>query len=458
MRVNLSRALPLSISALLTLWVALDPAIIWVRDYLLYNATWVIALCITIASPLSNHRTTVAITSLAIFSWGCGSFLASAGEFGLEGFNSDLLSQICYCIFYPLLLTAIPRLFGQKSTFSAMETLDSAIVGLGFTSLSAAFLATTIFKSGYIFSDNHFFLLFYPVGDTALLVAVILLFIYLPTSWRKFTLLFGIVTFCITDLFYLFQSTRDQYFVGGIIDYGWLIGISLISLAFSFPIQEPINALSIHPALIAISIFLSPILLAVSAVRPSLFPPYVVIACLATLLLAFIRMSRALRESRALKHERELARTDELTSLANRRRMMSEIEAFSEVEGALLLLDLNKFKPVNDLYGHDMGDLILKEVARRFSRFANSQDVLARLGGDEFALLVRGDREHTLDIAYALKASMSYPFLIKGKSLLVGVSVGHAFNDGQGRLLERADKAMYQAKNSLTGVVSATAL
>jgi GGDEF domain-containing protein len=53
---------------------------------------------------------------------------------------------------------------------------------------------------------------------------------------------------------------------------------------------------------------------------------------------------------------------------------------------------------------------------------------------------------------------MSYPFLIKGKSLLVGVSVGHAFNDGRGHLLERADRAMYQAKNSLTGVVSATAL
>ena len=163
-------------------------------------------------------------------------------------------------------------------------------------------------------------------------------------------------------------------------------------------------------------------------------------------------MSTALREARILGDERILARTDELTGVANRRKLIADIDSFSNVEGALLLLDLDGFKPVNDNYGHEVGDLILRQVAQRFTRTLPQNATLARLGGDEFGVLVQGSYEETLETAHALRASLTYPFTIDGQSIMVGVSIGHAHNNGAGDLLRRADSAMYRAKRSDLGV------
>jgi diguanylate cyclase (GGDEF)-like protein len=163
-------------------------------------------------------------------------------------------------------------------------------------------------------------------------------------------------------------------------------------------------------------------------------------------------MSTALREARILSDERVLARTDELTGVANRRKLLAELDSFSNIEGALLLLDLDGFKPVNDNFGHEVGDLILRQVAQRFARALPHSATLARLGGDEFGVLIQGSYEETLEAAHALRASLTYPFTIHGHSIMVGVSIGHAQNDGAGDLLRRADNAMYRAKRSDMGV------
>ena len=164
-------------------------------------------------------------------------------------------------------------------------------------------------------------------------------------------------------------------------------------------------------------------------------------------------MVTALRQAQTLNDERVLARTDELTGLANRRRLLAELSHFSTVEGALMILDLNGFKPVNDLHGHGVGDRILREVAKRFHRTLPPSALLARLGGDEFGVLIPGSIEETLEAAYALRAALSYPFNIDGRTIEVGVSIGLVHNDGEGDLLKRADDAMYRAKSSDTGVV-----
>jgi len=190
------------------------------------------------------------------------------------------------------------------------------------------------------------------------------------------------------------------------------------------------------------------------ALRPGIFSIYILIPTIATLFLAFIRMTIVIRQARNLGEERVLARTDELTGLPNRRRLVAELATYSETEGALLLLDLNEFKPVNDQYGHEVGDLILQQVAQRFSRSLPTGAVLARLGGDEFGVLIDGSYETTLEAAFALQATLSYPFIIRGHSITIGVSIGHAHNDGAGNLLERADAAMYEAKRTGSGVNS----
>ncbi len=403
-------------------------------------------------APLQLDRVALAAIALAITFWGFGSLAASIDEFIVESPRFTLATQILYTLFYPLMLIAIPRLSTLQSKLRPIELLDSLIFGLGFTSIVAIFLLVTIFPAGRLFASEDFFSIFYPVGDVALLLIALTTLITKGFHPQLAVFTLGTLVFAATDIYYLWLSINNQYNFGAVADAGWLLAISLIAIALSLKGSGRSSVEPIHPALVAISIFISPILLAISALRPNIFPIYILIPSIANLILAFIRMSTTLREARALSDERTLARTDELTGLANRRRLLTELDGFSHVEGALLLLDLDGFKPVNDQYGHEVGDLILRQVAQRFTRTAPTSSIIARLGGDEFGILLRGNYEETLEIAHALRAALSYPFTVQGQKISVGVSVGIAHNDGAGNLMKRADNAMYRAKQSDVGV------
>jgi diguanylate cyclase (GGDEF)-like protein len=406
-----------------------------------------------IAAPLSIDRVAIGAISLAIFFWGLGSLASSIDQLLSPAPRYTLATQLLYTLFYPLILIAIPRLSSTSARLRPIELLDSLIFGLGFTSIIASFLLIVIFPGNSLIASENFFAIFYPVGDLALLLISLTTVLTRGIDRQKVLFLVGITLFAITDIYYLWLTLNNRYLFGSPAEVGWLVAIGFITFALSLEIErKPDRYTPIHPALVAISIFISPILLAISALRPDLFPIYILIPSIANLLLAFIRMSTALREARILSQERILARTDELTGVANRRRLIAEIEQFSSVEGALLLLDLDGFKPVNDTYGHEVGDLILRQVAERFTRVLPHSAIVARLGGDEFGVLIKGSYEETLESAHALRASLTYPFSIHGKSILVGVSVGHAHNDGAGDLLKRADNAMYRAKRLDMGV------
>ena len=145
-----------------------------------------------------------------------------------------------------------------------------------------------------------------------------------------------------------------------------------------------------------------------------------------------------------------LFRSDDLTGLPNRRRFISEVADYQN--GSILLMDLDGFKPVNDSYGHETGDEILKQVANRFLKAIPDDSLLARLGGDEFAVLTRGSYEEAMELALALRATLSYPFNIGGEMIQVDVSIGCVSNDGKSDLMSRADTAMYKAKQAQVGV------
>jgi diguanylate cyclase (GGDEF)-like protein len=423
------------------------------RDLLLYNLIWIIALAAVISAPLHIDRVAIGALSLAIFFWGLGSIASSIDQLISPTARFTLISQLLYTLFYPLILIAISRLSATSTRLRPIELLDSLIFGLGFTSIIASFLLLVIFPGDLLFDSNNFFALFYPIGDLSLLLFTLTSAITRGLDKQKLIFLAGITIFVITDIYYLWLSLKDLYSFGAPAEIGWLIAIALIAYSISIEGQSKTKEpSSIHPALVAISIYISPILLALSALHPELFPIYILIPSLANLLLAFIRMSTALREARILSEERILARTDELTGVANRRRLIAEIEQFSKVEGALLLLDLDGFKPVNDTFGHEVGDLILRHVAERFTRVLPHNAMVARLGGDEFGILIEGSYEETLEAAHALRACLTYPFTIHGNSILVGVSVGHAHNGRGGDLLKRADDAMYRAKRLDMGV------
>lgn len=148
---------------------------------------------------------------------------------------------------------------------------------------------------------------------------------------------------------------------------------------------------------------------------------------------------------------------DQLTGLANRARFMSALgEALDErnhaASVAVLFLDLDRFKRVNDVFGHDVGDQLLIKTAQRLSKCVRGRDLVARLGGDEFTMLVQnyeGDAPRA--IAERVHAALSDSFDLAGHSVDIGTSIGIAKATGNdvmdaGELVRRADMAMYQEK------------
>ncbi|KRO36699.1 MAG: hypothetical protein ABR54_00470 [Actinobacteria bacterium BACL15 MAG-120619-bin91] len=333
-----------------------------------------------------------------------------------------------------------------------LEVVDASIVGLGLSTLGAAFALQPVLP--YFDGDlnQSFLATIYPVADLVLLCFIIATFVMQGFSQRGLLLSLGVVIYAITDLIFLWHNLNMSYTFGSLIDYGWLLSFVVIAESTWRSGTDNRSKNGISPVLITISVFLSATLLALLAIAPDNFPHFILLPAIGTLALAFIRMSIALNQARNIGHERILARTDELTMLPNRRRLISEIQSYATRNGSLLLMDLDGFKPVNDSFGHEVGDKVLQLVAQRFSRALPSGALLARLGGDEFGVLVDGSHELVLEIALALRATLSYPFIIDGHEISIGVSIGIANNDGADDLLLRADNAMYAAKRQALGV------
>jgi diguanylate cyclase (GGDEF)-like protein len=405
------------------------------------------ALAALFASPAHNDPLAIAFLACAMGSWIFGSILSSYREFFSTPLALDYLANIAYTLFYPFALIAIPRIISKRKKIAIVEILDASIFGLGLSSIATALILSNVIAVG---SNQGFFEILYPVCDLAIAITIAITFITQRLNTRFFILALGFLIYLSFDYLYLWKSFQNQYVFGTIVDNGWVLGLILISLSLWYPPTTSQQVFSIHPAFIALSIFISPTLLAMMALRPGIFPSYILIPTIATLFLAFIRMTVSLRQADDLGGEKTLARTDELTGLPNRRRLIAELDTFSQVEGALMLLDLNGFKQVNDQCGHGAGDEVLIQVAARFARVLPESALLARLGGDEFGILFNGGPQATLETVQALKACLSYPFLIDGKDISVGVSIGHVHNNEGGDLLAKADAAMYVAKRSLS--------
>jgi diguanylate cyclase (GGDEF)-like protein len=156
------------------------------------------------------------------------------------------------------------------------------------------------------------------------------------------------------------------------------------------------------------------------------------------------------------RRERELERmafTDHLTRLPNRALLFQEMATPSPADRCLLVLDLDGFKAVNDTAGHECGDLLLVEVARRLQGLLRTDDLVARLGGDEFAVLVAGAEEAAVEAAQRVVDVLGQPYRVGGRTFSVGASVGLCpVHTGGGQLAFRqADTALRAAKQAGKG-------
>lgn len=154
----------------------------------------------------------------------------------------------------------------------------------------------------------------------------------------------------------------------------------------------------------------------------------------------------------------EMARTDALTRLANRHALYEVMDRACkrakrhEKEMAVLVLDLDGFKQVNDVYGHLVGDEMLIEIAKRLQHSVRETDLVARLGGDEFAIILEDVKcpEDINDIAGHIVERIKGNYIIQGHSCAVGISIGVSIYGVDGtepdELILKADKALYQMK------------
>ncbi|WP_074116716.1 EAL domain-containing protein [Bradyrhizobium sp. AS23.2] len=180
---------------------------------------------------------------------------------------------------------------------------------------------------------------------------------------------------------------------------------------------------------------------------------------LATYLMLASRSSRRL--SLANRRVLELAQTDILTGLPNRAFFLARLDEMNKALKAsgstfsILILDLDRFKNVNDSLGHGAGDVLLRQVAQRLKSALRATDVLARLGGDEFAIILEGcedQRACATELAGRIARLVAEPFLLPGHRVEIGTSIGIAIAPDHGsdqeQLLRKADLALYRSKSA----------
>ena len=187
-----------------------------------------------------------------------------------------------------------------------------------------------------------------------------------------------------------------------------------------------------------------------------------ILAGASLIMVMLVGQSHRLR-SRAFRRATHQASHDALTGLPNRVLLHERIAAAANPDGrdhqgaALLLIDLDRFKEVNDTLGHHYGDQLLIEVAQRMRNTLRRDETVARLGGDEFAVLLPGitDAQDVAAVAARLQEALDEPFPLDGINLTVAGSIGAALCPEHGttadELLQRADIAMYAAKSNRTG-------
>lgn len=175
-------------------------------------------------------------------------------------------------------------------------------------------------------------------------------------------------------------------------------------------------------------------------------------------------LSKLIKEIQKQKDDAEhMALHDALTGLANRRLFSEKFEKlcqFSARHGhtfCVAVIDLNKFKQVNDTHGHETGDELLKQVASRFKKALRSYDLIARLGGDEFVLILPdSNHEDSLETYRRIHGFLIEPYTISGLQVAIGASMGVSYfpehSADTAELMRMADSAMYLAKSRQSDV------
>jgi diguanylate cyclase len=381
------------------------------------------------------------------------------------------LADVLYAIGYPLMLWAIWRMLRLRSPRSNREVVLDGLAMAAAASLAAwQFLISPNNYSGMPVTERIVGAL-YPLGDVFLLTALTWL-AFSPgkrsAATRLLYAFFGMTL--VLDVGYALLprfATADRWY--DLFNSLYPVAYAFLGAAVLHPDAArtteavPAALTRLHPArlvFLTLALISAPLLDLADrsgAAASDLLP--IIIGTLITMLV-IIRFVSVVRDRESAREQLEFqASHDVLTGLLNRHLLADRIEhavARSSRSGgavAVLYIDLDRFKAVNDAHGHAAGDALLTEVARRLRESVRSGDTVARLGGDEFAVLCEDlpERSTVFEIADRIVESLGQPITIGGVLAVVSASVGIAIpesNDVDGEaLLRDADAAMYRAKD-----------
>jgi diguanylate cyclase (GGDEF)-like protein len=377
------------------------------------------------------------------------------------------VADVLWLSLYPLAYAGLVRL-GLRGTgkVPAGVWLDGVVVGLGVSAVGAALLFGPVVEAASGSPVAVAINLAYPVADLTL--AGLVLAILAIRGWRLdacWALMGGgFLVLCGADFIFLLHIASgavDQSMVANIF---YLLGVAMLSAA-AWHRQSPVST----PNVARWSVLLVPAAAVLSALALLVIDhfqrldPFAFSLAILTFVAGIARTGLTFRDVRALARTRREALTDYLTELPNRRlfgtRLDDAIDEARVLGGtcALLMLDVDRFKELNDTLGHQAGDRLLQQIGPRLRSALRSADTVARLGGDEFALVLRTpiDERGALKVGETALRTMARPFVTEELSVHVAASIGIALFPDHGtdaeELMRRADVAMYRAKTLHSG-------
>ncbi len=411
-------------------------------------------------------------------------------------------ADVGYLASYPFALLAILFLPHQRRSLTSRTRVvfDAVIAMIGVVTFSWYFVLGPTIMYGASSMLDRLVGTAYPLSTLVPIFCLVLLTVRnnVPAMRSVIYLLFlAFAVITITNTIYDYQQLHNLYMTGSLLDLGWPLGYLLLGLAARafYVLPEPGPQIVAEakeneraaeqntPWQILIPYAWIPtlgVLLLFIWRRGghSSLVMGVVVGALVLLGLMLVRQLVAMRELHTLYVNNDaLASTnmqleiqathDELTGLPNRsflqRRLEQEahIARESNIPAALLLLDLDRFKEVNDTLGHTVGDLLLQKIGQRLQNQLRPTDLIARLGGDEFAIVLPAtDAAGAIYAARTLLGALDAPTLVDDHAFSIGGSIGIALTPEHGddvtTLLRCADVAMYVAKRSQSGLAEYT--
>jgi len=392
---------------------------------------------------------------------------------GMEESPFPSVADIAYLMFPVgacLALVLFP--VGYTSSSRVRLVLDGLIVAGALFEMSWVLVLQSVFEAG---GESRFAAgvsFAYPVTDIVV-VTVALLVLGRARTGQRLTLLLltaGSVLNALSDSAFVYLTANDTYFSGNVIDVGWVAALLMLSMAALVSLRAPHTEERKAEVSSRASMWLPylPLVPAAAVCGPKFMPTPGLGPIVATTMLVVVavlaRQFVVVGENRRLLDVvADQALRDPLTGLANRALFHDRLTHAMQLHQrdkqsvAVLSLDLDDFKIVNDSLGHPAGDALLVLAAERILGCVRTGDTVARLGGDEFAVLMEGTSEHSRFVAHRVMQVFDEPFLIDGHDLLLRPSVGLALalpddQDASAEaLLKQADVAMYSAKRSRTG-------